>query len=166
MTTIMVQIAEKRWTSQAVHMASAIARHHGVAIHLVRMIPVQHASWLGTEFGNIRDSSQEYADFMDYCKTAEDYGVTVCLSQMQYHTLHEAIAEAAEYLNADLVFATLPDMRFRLWRKFLLRRLTRRLEKHQRTLFTLEPVPGADDWTPSVTLPSPKEEKEGLPQLH
>ncbi len=161
----MVLLAEKNWTAQAVHMAAAIARHRGVAIHFVRMIPVQHTSWLGTELGNVRDSSQEYADLMDYCRTAEDYGVNVYLSQMQYHTLHEAIAEAAEYLNADLVFATLPAMTLRLWRTFRLRQLARRLEKQQRTLVTLEPVPGVAEWTPSVTLPAPKGQKESTPQL-
>jgi hypothetical protein len=166
MTTIMVLLGEKHWTAQAVHMASAIARHQGGVIELVRMIPVQYAAWLGTDLGNFPESSQEYRDFMDYCTTAEDYGVNVCLSQMQYHTLHDAIAEAAEHLDADLVFATLPAMRIGFWRKHLLRQLARHLEKQQRTLVTLEPVPGADDWTPSVTLPASKGQQEGTPQLH
>jgi len=157
MTTIMVQMAEKSWTFQAVHMAAAIARSNNTDIYLVRMIPVQHIAWLGTELGQTGISSQEYAQVEDYRKTAEDYGVNLCLCQMQYHTLSDAIADAAENLDANLVFATLPAMKVRLWRKFLLWQLARRLQKQQRRLFTLEPDTGAEEWTPSVTLTSPKE---------
>lgn len=166
MATIMVQMGEKQWTAQAVHIAAAIARSRGAPIHLVRLMPVRHLSLLGTAWGNTDFTQGEYADVTDYCKTAEDYGVNLCLSQMQYHTLHDAIAEAAEHLNTDLVFATLPAMRIGLWRKYLLRQLTRRLEQQQRTLFTLEPVPGAVDRASSVTPPSMKAQKEGTSQQH
>jgi len=152
----MVLMGERNWTLQALHLACAVARQQGTIIHLVWMMPVQYTGWIGTPLGNSSFSSQEYADFMAYRETAEDYGVELCLCQMQYHTLHEAIAEAAEHLDASLVFATLPHMTFNLWRKYLLRRLRRQLEIQGSQLYTLEPHQSTKNWVPAVSLPSSK----------
>jgi hypothetical protein len=111
---------------------------------------------LGTPLGNVSLSTQEYEDLKEYQETAEDYGVELCLSQMQYHTLHEAIVDAAEELDAHVVFATLPPMRLRLWRRFLLWQMSLRLFNQHRWLYTLEPPEKQSDWTPSISIPSTK----------
>ena len=49
--TIMVQIADRAWTLDALHCACQMARRSAAVIALVSMIPVQHTGWLGTEWG-------------------------------------------------------------------------------------------------------------------
>jgi hypothetical protein len=112
---IMVQIADREWTLEALHSACLMARHTSAQIALVKMIPVQHASWLGTEWGYMNFTSQEQADFADYQSTIEDYGVEFTPVTFQYVTLVEAIAQAAAYVDAKIIFVKIPESRMPLW---------------------------------------------------
>src|SRR5262245_49339568 len=108
MQTIMVQVADLNWTMAALHLACALARSTEAAITLVKMVPVQHISWLGTEFGYQNLTMREHDELAAYQTTAEDYGVLLNKELFQYMTLPDAIADAAEYCGAQVVFATLP----------------------------------------------------------
>src|SRR5215813_11249470 len=115
MTTTMVHMADHRWTSEALHLACALARNNQAEVALVRMMPVQHIAWLGTDFGNTPVTSQEYERLQEYQATAEDYGVDLSVQSMQYITLPEALVEAADHLGASVVFASLPKSHFPYW---------------------------------------------------
>jgi hypothetical protein len=58
-TVIMLQIADRTWTLEALHCVCAIARKMSAKIPLVKMIPVQHIRWLGTELGNMNFSEED-----------------------------------------------------------------------------------------------------------
>jgi hypothetical protein len=91
------------------------------------MIPVQHPGWLGTEWGYLNVTEQEQADFADYQATIEDYGVEFTALLFQYDSLAEAIAQAAEYVNAQIVFATIPESAIPFWTRFQRWSLSRQL---------------------------------------
>jgi hypothetical protein len=110
--------------------------------------------WLGTELGEENPSWKEYHDQKEYRATAEDYGVQFELQTFQYATLPEAISDAADYIDAQIVFATLPDYPFTYWRKFQMWRLRRWLERHQRTLYSLDDVSDLPARAPYILVPS------------
>src|SRR2546428_56721 len=116
--SIMVQITDRRWTLAAMHLACALARPCGAEVALVKMVPVQHVGWLGTDLGYLRLTLDDRKDMTDYETITEDYGVPSSRHFYQYATLPGAIVDAAEYVNAGVVFATLPTSIIPFWRKF------------------------------------------------
>jgi hypothetical protein len=135
---IMVQIANYQWTLEALHRACALARDKGAGIVLMKMLPVQHVGWLGTEFGNMNLSDRDRAEIRDYEATVQDYGLPYAAEVFQFITLPEAIVEAADYVEAYIVFASLPKSIIPYWRQFQLRQLRNGLTKRGRQLIDLE----------------------------
>ncbi len=135
---VMVLMGEDSWTVEALHRACGLARTNGAEVALVKMIPVQHVGWLGTEFGYQNLNWEDRDALYDYLTIPEDYGVRFSVQLFQYVTLPEAISDAAEYLDAESVFATLPAGQIPLWRAWSLARLRRRLARHNRTLIISE----------------------------
>lgn len=131
-SVIMVQISNREWTLEALHCACLLARDTSARIALVKMIPVQHASWLGTELGYMHFTHQEQADFADYQATIEDYGVEFTPVVLQYVTFTEAIIQAVEHVNAQIVFAQIPESGIPLWTNFQRWMLNRKLARQQR----------------------------------
>jgi hypothetical protein len=129
---MMIQIADPTWTLKALHCAGAMARQQSAKIVLVKMVPVQHMGWLGTDFGYLNISEQEREEIADYQSMLEDYGVEFELCLFQYATLAEALVEAAEYVNAQIVFATLPESAIPFWRSYQLLNLRRSLARSSR----------------------------------
>jgi hypothetical protein len=135
---IMVQIADPRWTLEALHRACLLAREIKAEIVLLKMLPVQHMQWLGTEFGAMNFTGKDRAALRDYEATVEDYGLSYSSLVFQYHTLTEAIAEAADQVNAHLVFATLPNSRIPYWREYQLHNLRKRFVQQHRHLIEID----------------------------
>jgi hypothetical protein len=154
MQKIMVQVADRNWTLSALHLACALARSMDAEIALVKMVPVQHISWLGTEFGYQNLTVGDHDELIAYQATAEDYGVPLHTEMFQYMTLPDAIADAAEYFGAQVVFATLPKSALPYWRRFQLWNLRRRLARQHRQFYTLDRPrdTSATDWTPSILV--------------
>lgn len=130
-TVIMVQIADRAWTMDALHRACRLGRTMPTHIALVKMIPVQHTSWLGTELGDRNFSQQDQREIINFEATVEDYGIEYSSTFFQYTELDEAILQAAEMLNASIVFATLPKSVIPFWRNIQLQILQRRLRRNQ-----------------------------------
>ena len=143
---IMVQIADRAWTLRAVHQACLLARQTEAEVALMSMIPVQHLGWLGTDFGAMNFTDEKRASLHDYAATAEDYAVPCSLHAFQYFTLAEAVADAADHIDAQIAFATLPQSSIPFWRAFQTNRLRNRLSQQGRQLIelqTLEALPSA-----------------------
>ncbi len=131
---IMVQVANHEWNKQALYYACTLARRGVSKISLVKMIPVQHIAWLGTEFGNLNLTNAERIELADCAATVEDYGVEYSTLVFQYTTLSDALLDAAQHVQADVVFATLPHGLFPWWDKFREENLRRQFAKQQRVL--------------------------------
>ena len=134
--TIMVQIADPAWTREALHSACVLARKQSATIILVQMIAVMQPSLLGTDLGDLNFSEADRKALDDYQATTEDYGVESSVYLFQYATLADALTEAAENVDAQVVFATLPPSGLPYWRSFQLRVLERHLAQQQRKLIT------------------------------
>lgn len=130
----MVQVADRAWTLEALHCACLMARQMSATVAIVKMIPVQHPGWLGTEWGNMYFTEQDKRDLDDYQATVEDYGITCNLVPFQYMTLADATGDAAEQLEASVIFAKLPPTLLPFWRKVLVWGLKRRLSRQGRLL--------------------------------
>jgi len=156
MPTIMVQMAHHDWTLQALHLACAMSRNYKADVTLVRMLPVQHIGWLGTDYAHTPPTPEEYRHLQQYQATAHDYGVELSVIPMQYISLKEALVDAANELDAMAVFATLPRSGVSYWRKFQSWDMQRHLAAHHRMLYTLEQPSTNVERVPSIAIPAHK----------
>jgi hypothetical protein len=138
--TIMIQVGDRAWTAETLHSACVLARRTGAEIALVKTVPVQHVTWLGTDFGYRLLTEREREELRDYELTLEDYGIQFSISVMQYATLFDAIVQAAESVGAQIIFAQLPNRVIPYWHNIQMAMLRRRLAHQQRQL--LEQAPG------------------------
>ncbi len=153
---ILVQISNKQWTMQAMHLACAMARNTHSSVTLLNLMRVRSPALLGTELGVVPPTTQEHQDLHEYVMVAEDYGVEIILQPMQYDDIAEAIIQAADYADASVVFAHLPESVFPFWKKFQTWNLRRELLAQGRQLYILDTNEKADEWVPSVSLKAVK----------
>jgi hypothetical protein len=157
MKKIMVQVANKSWTMEALHLACAMARSGETSISLVRFMEVGHPSYLGTSMGSIAPTAQQYQELKDYQETSEDYGVELDVCSIQCLSALDVVAQAADELQADVVFARVPESSIPYWRKFQVWNLERSLKGQHCQLYTLDKPANVSEWVPSVTV------KAGVP---
>jgi hypothetical protein len=153
-SSIMVQVGEPVWTSAALHLACAIARTRCYELILVKLIPVSHVGWLGTDFGNQNLTEADRKLMQDCCATAEDYGVLFSTGLYQYVTLSEALVDAAQDFDAQIVIASLPPYKLPFWRRFLTWRMRRQLTKQRRLLYTLDRSHSNELPLPQILVPA------------
>ena len=151
MYTILVQLAEEVWTMKALHLACTLARTVGGEVALLRLMQVDQPGFLGTPFGNQPPDERERRNFEEYAATAEDYDVPMTLVSMQCMSSLEAVADAAEQLDAKVVFAHVPPSRIPYWRRFQVWNMQRAL-RPQRQLFTLDQPISTIGWSPAMTV--------------
>jgi hypothetical protein len=151
---VMVQVAKPGWTLAALHLACAVARTNCLGLVLVKMVPVAHAGWLGTELGYQNFTEADQRLLREYAATAEAYGVVPSAELFQYVILGDAIVDAADYFDARITFATLPPYKLPLWRRFWLWRLRRQMARRGRLLYTLDRPHLFDSTLPYILVPS------------
>lgn len=144
MKTVIVQMAERDWTERALHVACAMARSNGAAVVLLRLIEMQHLSWLGTDFGYEPLSPDASSAVWAYKSIASDYGVELRVQSFQYVSFSAALVEAAEDHHALALFADVPRHALAAWRRFQVWSLRRQLQASRCALYTLDqPVQAA-----------------------
>jgi hypothetical protein len=143
---IMVQIADRSWTLDALGHACLMAHDLSAEIALIKFHQVQHVSLLGTEFGYMNLKPQDCSELRDYRAIIEEFGVPCSTHVIQYITLVECVLETADYVDACIVFATLPKSIIPFWQRLQLHRLRNGLARAGRELF--------DANRPSATRPS------------
>jgi hypothetical protein len=113
------------------------------------MVAVQHLNWLGTPLGSI-DFDQ--SEFSHYEHIAAEHKIKVSACVFQYYALADAILDAAVYVRANAVFATLPIHLFSFWRKFQLWRLQKKLQQQHCHLYTLDEPLDTAIWSQPVHI--------------
>ena len=152
MNTILVQMADKAWTTQALHMACALARNQGAEVVLLRLMQVQHISYLGSDFGDVPFTHEEYEELQEFNATAEDYGVTLTLEQIQCIAPLDVIVDAAGALHAEMAFIHVPERRIPYLRQFQIWRLERQIAAAGvQQMFTLD-KPSSSEHAPTITV--------------
>lgn len=154
MTTIMVQLMDHQKTLEALHFAAALARSRRGKVALVKMVPVQHLGWLGTELGYAHFTDGDHKTLLEYRAVAESYGVAVETRVFQYVSLADAIADAADYVDAQVVFAALPHSVIPFQDRFGIWLLRRRLAQQDRQLYLLKHHRRSSQWTPTILVPA------------
>ena len=126
MNTIIVQQSEDAvWMTKAMHLACALARNQGGHIVVLRLALANNPGLLG--WGITPPTTQEEEQIALCAAIAQDYGVAMCDQVMQYVTFTDALAQAAEHLNAVALFARIPNSRFSFWRQLRFWNLKRQL---------------------------------------
>jgi hypothetical protein len=173
MYTILVQMAEEKWTMEAMHLACALAHSTGAQVALLRLVQVQHPSYLGTSFGDKPPDKAEYQRLKEYAATAEDYGAELIVYWMQCISSLDAMVQAAENLDATIVFARVKPTWLTFWHKFQVWNLKRMLMTNRRQVFTLDEPTSSMEWTPSITVkaipvrkPRPKYSHQPIQNKH
>jgi nucleotide-binding universal stress UspA family protein len=149
MNTILVQLRDEKWTTEALHYACATARETNAEIVLVKFTPVTNPAMLGMAIATHGLSMHEYNALHTYAEIAERYDVTIVFETMQYMTLSDAIVEMANNLDVAMVIAELPESKIPYWHKLAVRSFKHHLGK--REWVTLKPVPTETKWVPSFS---------------
>jgi hypothetical protein len=153
MATIMVQMTDGERTLEALHLACALAHAKQDTVALVKMVPVQHIGLLGTELGFMNLTDADCKEMADFEAVAKHYGVEVEAHPFQYATLAEGVAQAADYVDARIVFASLPTSVVPYWYRVQCWILRRQLARHDRQLYLLERDSGSAHWSPAILVP-------------
>jgi hypothetical protein len=146
----MVQLADPGWTLRAMHLACAMASRAHTSVVLVRMVAVPHIGLVGEDMGEIECTSAEHETIHNAGRLASDYGVDFQITNFQFFSLTEALADAAAYVNAQAVFAQLPAGLFPYWHKFKVWTLRHKLTSLNCQLYTLEASSGRRESISSV----------------
>src|SRR3954447_26286985 len=100
---IMIQVARRGWTINALHAACQMAKKVKGRIALVKMVPVQHFAWLGTELGYMDLTYEEEEEIKDYQELIEEYNVEFDICLFQYTSMVNAIVQAVEHAQAQVL---------------------------------------------------------------
>ena len=151
MKTIVVQLSDELWTMEAMHLASAMARQMNGTIVLLRLVLVHNPGLLG--WGSVACNEVQDRQ-IEACSTiAEDYGISFRVQAMQYITLSDALAQAAEQIGAWAIFAHIPRSTIPVWDRF--RRWSLKHQIHACHLYTLDeeqPLRLEEPMTPEAVL--------------
>lgn len=153
---IVVQISDRQWTMQAVHLACAMARNTESTLVLLQLWPVTNAGLLGTGIGVDTASARNALEFEEYETIAEDYGVPLSVQPMECESPIEASVQAATQLQASALFIHIPERRIAFWRPFQVRHIERRLAAFQCRLYLCDRPDQNASWLPSVGFPAAK----------
>lgn len=129
MKPLMVVLGDPGWTSQAMHLACAIARDNGAAIEIIRLVPANHPLDLGDAAGMVNYAACDRCALQDCAATAEDYGVRFETHACSYADYVNGMASVAEQLDVAMVFAPPPGGPLAAWRRLTTWRLRRALHR-------------------------------------
>ena len=124
---ILIPLEEWRWMPEAARAASILARDTGAEIILLRMVPVQHIAWLGTELGDLHSAAYWYLPALQAALTKS--GIPYQVRQFQFTSFVDGVAQAVELFDASVIFARTPNCPIPFWRQFQNWRLRRLLEQ-------------------------------------
>lgn len=117
-STILVQIADQKWTLETLQAACVLAQKTEAQIILVQMVPVQHAPWLGSDWGLMSLNPQAVSTFARYQTFIEEHGVEGVPMLFQYSTWMEGTLQLVESANPSIIFVRAPESALPLWGGF------------------------------------------------
>lgn len=138
MSTILIQMADRQWTEEALHLACAMARSDHSEVMLLNLVPAQHYGWLGTSLG-VAGMSSEESSYIWNCKAiAARYGIDLCVQPFQYMTLIGALVDSVDEFDARALFARVPQSAIPLWSRYERWDLRRQMTQRGCALYLLD----------------------------
>lgn len=148
--TILVQMADTKWTAAAVEAAAKQARERKGEVVLARMLSADCLNWLGMEAEDYHLSESECDDLQRYEDIGRRYGVPVRLIVRKYEHLEEELARAADSVGADEVIAHLPTSPLPFMHHAPEHHLDELLEERHHHLYTVEQPAAPVNWEPEA----------------
>ncbi len=149
MGNIIVHLADPQWTTQALHLASALARNTASHVTLLHLMLARNPGLLGSELATPVPSWAEQKQFYEYGAVCEDYGVNCVVQPMQYVSLIGALQDASGILKADAFFVKKLDSRFNVWNRFWASRLHQAMRSTRCQLYLIDINTRMIDWVPA-----------------
>lgn len=153
MGNIIVQLTDRQWSIQTLHLASALARNTGSYVTLLHLMLAHNPGLLGSDLAITAPSLEEQSQFSEYSEICEDYGVDCILQPMQYVSLFGALQDAAMILKANAFFVKKPDSRFTVWNQLWTWRLHQVMHSTGCQCYLVDTNTRMIDWIPAH-LPS------------
>jgi hypothetical protein len=153
-STIMVQMAETKWTTSALEVAAAKARETGAEVVLAYLIPCECLKWGGLAVEEHVFSESERDDLQTYQAIATRYGVRLSVRKFEYENLEAGLIAAADVLSADEVFAPVPHSALPFLSDRQARHLSHALEAHRHHLYTVDQPAVTVGWKPEAHIVS------------
>jgi hypothetical protein len=149
--TLLVQLAETRWTTDALQVALDHAGPDS-RIVLALMLHDSFLAWQGATPDEYHLSDTEQEEVAAFQAQASAHGVPLEVRAFGYHDLAEGLAKAADSVQADIVLATLPAAAIPFYHDREMRHLDHLLNAHQHHLYLVEePAAHGEDWRPEAT---------------
>jgi hypothetical protein len=145
---------EPAWTTQALHLASAMAQNGRGRVILVCLVPVNHPAMLGDAAGYIFCSRSQQREIRAFAQTTATYGVRIETAFFPHISLIGGIAAVASYFSPLTLFMAPRRSWLPIWatmQEWRLRRAVERCGTRLETLARPDDVPG---WVPTVSLDS------------
>lgn len=149
--TLLVHMAETKWTKATMRLAAQQAHEQGAQIVLAKMLPASYLNWQGLEEDEYRFTDSDCDDIYAYEAIAREHGVSVQARAFKYQTLEEGITRAAHIVHADAVFASLHEGALPFLHEESAERLETLLQPEHCTLYVVEQPAAAANWMPTAT---------------
>ena len=140
-STLLVQMAESKWTACAMKVALDKARETNSDIVLVKFVPTRYTNWIIDDVANYEFSESECDELAQFEIMARKMGVNMRTQIVKYDAFEPALATTADMLNARLVL-TQPTHD--------LHALASVLKTHDHKLCTVEQPAVTVGWTPEL----------------
>ncbi len=135
--TIIVQLADTRWTTAAVEAACQIARDSKATLALVLLLSRETLNWKGIDANEYEFTDSEQDDLNTYQRIAATYGVPTNVHSFAYTDLAQTLATVADLLHADNVIAPVAEGTIPFVGGRAVRHLSHVLESHHHHLLTV-----------------------------
>lgn len=147
---ILVQMADEKWTTAALTVAIEKAGQSGGEIALVEFLPADALNWHGLEASEYEYSESEREEIQKFQRMAREAGVKLTLHCYKTDSLEGTIVRAADTLQADTVFATVPHSALPFLHDRPIKHLSHVLEEHHHHLFTVDQPAVTSGWKPEA----------------
>ncbi|MCL4250016.1 MAG: hypothetical protein KJ065_17855 [Anaerolineae bacterium] len=143
---VMVEMDDLRWTAEALKAACPEAKQIGGKVVVALLLSESQCTLAGLDPDNYAFTQAEYDELRQYRAIAEEHGVEIDARVFEYRDLAEGIVQAADALNAAVVYAHLPATLLPFQHQRQVRHLERELDSHHHELRNFEaPVASEDE---------------------
>lgn len=151
MKTILVQLADTRWTKSAVQAACELARKEDAEVVLAKMLSASFLDWRGMEASEYVFTDAECEDIYAYEEIARKASVPIRSMVFKYDDLAKGLADAANFVHAGEVIAQTPHETLPLGEGLELKYMERLMAARKHQLYTVnQPAAVVSGWHPQV----------------
>jgi len=142
---VMVEMGSLRWTVEAMRAACPEAKRIGGTIVVALLMPESHCTLAGIDPETYTFSLDEQKELREYQAIADMHGVELKSRAFAYQELAQGIVDAADTLDAQIVYAHLPATLLPFQHQRQVRHLAKELESHHHELRNFEAPVASDE---------------------